>query len=409
MSFIPTEKIHLSKKQVLPINASQINNNHSNLSANFNPNYSSPFKKISNNYITHYSPNLKMINPSLNPNEKTLFVYPPRQYIPFYDGNINLYQKNYYYMNNNRFINGENIQNRKIENKINDIKNKDNEEKDAIKSNNNNENEKINMNINMNVSNNVYHFCLGEKNNNIQIYSSEKYQEEKSKKKFQCRCKKSNCLKLYCDCFANGEKCIGCNCVNCSNVIGNEVNIKKVYDEVVGKNPVSMKINLQKELRTNGCNCSKSNCLKKYCECYKAGLKCSKICRCKICENMEKKEENEINLNEEIKELDNEQEKKENKNNNNNEKEEKYYINNDENIAHKKYDYKILKLEKISVFIKDGNLNIQKDCLLTDLKVKDELNVNKIIYSNKTNNINNSGDMNYLQRKTYRPKENYEK
>ena len=123
---------------------------------------------------------------------------------------------------------------------------------------------------------------------------------------------------------------------------------------------------------------------------------------------MEKKEENEINLNEEIKELDNEQEKKENKNNNN-EKEEKYYINNDENIAHKKYDYKILKLEKISVFIKDGNLNIQKDSLLTDLKVKDELNVNKIIYSNKMNNINNSGDMNYLQRKTYRPKENFEK
>ena len=38
MSYIPTEKIHLSKKQVLPINASQINNNHSNLSANFNPN-----------------------------------------------------------------------------------------------------------------------------------------------------------------------------------------------------------------------------------------------------------------------------------------------------------------------------------------------------------------------------------
>ena len=373
MSFIPTEKIHLSKKQVLPVNLQENNNNHSNLSANFNRNYSSPFKKIPNNYFTHYSPNLKMINPSLNPNEKTLFVYPPRQYIPFYDRNINLYQKNYYYMNNNRNINSNNIQNKTNENNINDINNKG-LEKDLIKTNSN-ENEKINMNINMNVSNNVYHFCLGEKNNNIQIYSSEKYQEEKSKKKFQCRCKKSNCLKLYCDCFANGEKCIGCNCVNCSNVIGNEVNIKKVYDEVVGKNPVSMKINLQKELRTNGCNCSKSNCLKKYCECYKAGLKCSKICRCKICENMEKKEENGINLNEELKELDNEQEKKENKNNlnesdkiidNNNENEEKYYINNDENIAHKKYDYKILKLEKISVFIKDGNLNIQKDCLLTD-------------------------------------------
>ena len=416
MSFIPTEKIHLSKKQVLPVNLQENNNNHSNLSANFNRNYSSPFKKIPNNYFTHYSPNLKMINPSLNPNEKTLFVYPPRQYIPFYDRNINLYQKNYYYMNNNRNINSNNIQNKTNENNINDINNKG-LEKDLIKTNSN-ENEKINMNINMNVSNNVYHFCLGEnKNNNIQIYSSEKYQEEKKKKKFFCRCKKSNCLKLYCDCFANGEKCIGCNCVNCSNVIGNEINIQKVYDEVVGKNPVSMKLNLKKELRTNGCNCSKSNCLKKYCECYKAGLKCSKICRCKICENMENKEENEINLNEDENELNNE-EGKENKNNfidndkiksdNKPEVINDSDFNNNENIEYKKYDYEKFVLEKISVFIKDEKLNIQKYNILKDLKMKDELDNNKIIFSNKTNIINNCNNMSYLQKKTNRTKEKNE-
>ena len=87
----------------------------------------------------------------------------------------------------------------------------------------------------MNVSNNVYHFCLGEKNNNsnLKVYSPNKYKEEKNKKKFICRCKKSNCMKLYCDCFANGEKCIGCNCVNCSNVIGNEINIAVLFPGAV--------------------------------------------------------------------------------------------------------------------------------------------------------------------------------
>ena len=265
MSFNPTEKIHLSKKPVLPKATSEQNNYRTSLSSNINPNYSSPFKKISNNHYAHYSPNLQMVNSPLNQNSKTLFIYPPRQYVPIYDRNTNLYQKNYFY-------NNENTQNRNINsenNNINDIRNKTFERKDISKQDNNiNNNEKINMNINMNVSNNVYHFCLGEKNNNINnnnihIYSSDKYKEEKAKKKFSCRCKKSNCMKLYCDCFANGEKCVGCNCVNCSNVIGNEINIKKVYDEVVRKNPVSMKLNLQKESKTNGCNCSKSNCLKK--------------------------------------------------------------------------------------------------------------------------------------------------
>jgi hypothetical protein len=32
-----------------------------------------------------------------------------------------------------------------------------------------------------------------------------------------CNCKNSRCLKLYCECFASGIYCDGCNCVNCSN------------------------------------------------------------------------------------------------------------------------------------------------------------------------------------------------
>lgn len=35
------------------------------------------------------------------------------------------------------------------------------------------------------------------------------------------------------------------------------------------------------------CTCSKSGCNKKYCECYKEGLKCNIKCRCINCLNME--------------------------------------------------------------------------------------------------------------------------
>uniref|UniRef100_H3AHP0 Lin-54 DREAM MuvB core complex component n=2 Tax=Latimeria chalumnae TaxID=7897 RepID=H3AHP0_LATCH len=37
-----------------------------------------------------------------------------------------------------------------------------------------------------------------------------------------CNCTKSLCLKLYCDCFANGEFCNNCNCTNCFNNLEHE-------------------------------------------------------------------------------------------------------------------------------------------------------------------------------------------
>lgn len=33
----------------------------------------------------------------------------------------------------------------------------------------------------------------------------------------QCNCRNSRCLKLYCECFASGQYCFGCNCQGCHN------------------------------------------------------------------------------------------------------------------------------------------------------------------------------------------------
>ena len=34
---------------------------------------------------------------------------------------------------------------------------------------------------------------------------------------FRCHCVKSNCVANYCDCYKNGRSCNGCICVNCQN------------------------------------------------------------------------------------------------------------------------------------------------------------------------------------------------
>ena len=101
-----------------------------------------------------------------------------------------------------------------------------------------------------------------------------------------CKCKKSYCLKLYCECFAD-EKVCGptCECINCRNKKGNEEEIKVAMTHITAKNPISLvKSNTTTEI-TTGCNCVKSSCQRYYCFCYKKHLKCSDLCKCTDCEN----------------------------------------------------------------------------------------------------------------------------
>jgi hypothetical protein len=100
-------------------------------------------------------------------------------------------------------------------------------------------------------------------------------------KKFKCTCNKSQCLKKYCECYAAGAYCDGCDCTNCYNTPSFSEMIKRSIEYRKDKEEdTSLAENME-----ISCNCTKSNCKKKYCECYKAGEGCKESCRCINCSN----------------------------------------------------------------------------------------------------------------------------
>ena len=52
-----------------------------------------------------------------------------------------------------------------------------------------------------------------------------------------CNCTKSQCLKLYCECFANGEFCNNCNCNNCANNLEHEDARQRSIKQCLERNP----------------------------------------------------------------------------------------------------------------------------------------------------------------------------
>lgn len=108
----------------------------------------------------------------------------------------------------------------------------------------------------------------------------------------RCTCTNSRCLKLYCACFSSGEMCgPHCQCKSCFNNDANDEIRKAMVEETLQKNPNAFQSKYKRHvekgamLHVRGCNCSKTGCVKEYCECFKIGTGCSRLCRCVNCQN----------------------------------------------------------------------------------------------------------------------------
>ncbi|KAF6152687.1 hypothetical protein GIB67_021347 [Kingdonia uniflora] len=108
----------------------------------------------------------------------------------------------------------------------------------------------------------------------------------------RCNCKRSKCLKLYCECFAAGIYCAEpCACQECFNKPEYKDMVLATRQQIESRNPLAFAPKIVRRViespadkveevsrmtpssarHKRGCNCKKSMCLKKYCECFQKG------------------------------------------------------------------------------------------------------------------------------------------
>ncbi|KAB2623914.1 protein tesmin/TSO1-like CXC 2 [Pyrus ussuriensis x Pyrus communis] len=127
--------------------------------------------------------------------------------------------------------------------------------------------------------------------------NKEAYTSEACKR---CNCRRSKCVKLYCECFSAGVYCLDSYaCQNCYNKPEFEHTVFEIHHHIESRNPLAFTSKVvdnaidssansteDQNLTTpssaghkRGCNCKKSKCLEKYCERYQAKVGCFGGCR----------------------------------------------------------------------------------------------------------------------------------
>jgi len=105
-----------------------------------------------------------------------------------------------------------------------------------------------------------------------------------------CSCPRSNCIKLYCDCFKAGRHCTNqCSCSGCKNTTEENEERILAIKKTLARNPRAFTGGKKEAAPLKPgdivCNCVKSRCLKLYCPCFHKGRTCNGGCLCVKCLN----------------------------------------------------------------------------------------------------------------------------